>query len=124
MTDANPSHTARDTQREDVGFRILRALDARSGLSQRRLAGEIGISLGATNARLNALIQAGLVEIGKSEAAAAQFRFAYVLTGAGRAEKTRLAGRYLARRRHELAALRREIGALEAEIEAEADRSG
>lgn len=117
MADPDPPRKLRrDARREDVRFRILRALEANPGLSQRGLAREIGLSLGGVNGFLNALIETGLVKIRNSEAAPGGFRFAYALTAEGRAAKTRLAGRFLERRRAELHALRREIDALETDL--------
>jgi len=120
MAKQHPSRTDRQRAlREDVRFRLLRALDADPDLSQRGLARETGVSLGAVNALLNGLIEAGWVKIGSAEAAPARFRIAYLPTEAGRAEAQRLAGRYLARRQAERAALSAEIATLEAD-----DRSG
>ena len=114
----------RRAHREDVRFRLLRALDADSDLSQRDLARETGVSLGAVNALLNGLIETGWVKIGSAAATSARFRIAYVLTAAGRAEARRLAGRYLARRRAERAALSAEIAALEADDGPGTERRG
>jgi len=103
-------------QREDARFRLLRALGGNPGFSQRGLAREIGVSLGAVNALLNAMIEAGLVKIRNSETAPGRFRFAYALTAEGRGATARLAGQFLARRRAELTALQREIDALSADL--------
>ena len=117
MADVDPPRDRRpDTVREDARFRLLRALDGDPALSQRRLAQEIGVSLGAVNGLLNTLIETGMVKIRNSAAAPGRFGFAYVLTGKGKAAKARLAGPFLARRRAEREALRREIEGLEAEL--------
>ena len=117
MADADPTQkTRQDALREDVRFRLLRALAANPGLSQRGLAEDVGVSLGAVNGLLNGLIETGLVQIRNAEAAPGRFRFAYVLTRKGKAAKARLAGGFLDRRRAEVQALTGEIAALEAEL--------
>ena len=117
MADATPPHeTRQDALREDVRFRLLWALEADPGLSQRDLAQRVGVSLGAVNGLVNGLIETGLVQIRNAEQEPGRFRFAYVLTRKGKAAKTRQAGRFLERRRAELQALGREIEALEAEL--------
>ena len=105
----------RDALRADLRFRLLRTLDTTPNLSQRGLAEAIGVSLGAANAVLNAMIEAGLVQIAGTTAARSQFRISYAPSDAGRAEARRLRAPYLARRRAERAALDAEIAALEAE---------
>lgn len=117
MSDASPRPRKRpDVRREDARFRLLRALEADPGLSQRALARGIGLSLGAANALLNAAIDAGLVQVVNGAPTPARFRPTYHLTPGGHAAKAQLAPRFLARRRGELVALSREIAALETEI--------
>lgn len=108
--------------REDTRFRLLHVLDRNPEVSQRALAKDVGVSLGSVNARLNALIEIGLVKIGNSQTGTSRFGFAYRLTGSGKAEKMRLAARYLGRRRAQMAALLGEIEALEAEFAPQSDR--
>ncbi len=116
MTEPHPPPEDRKAAaREDVRFRCLRALANDPDLSQRGLARAAGVSLGAANALLNGLIEAGLVKIGDTGITPAWFRISYVLTRAGRAEQRSLATRYLARRRTERAALDAEIAALQVE---------
>lgn len=111
-TPHHPQGDRRTDLVEDARFRMLHTLGGSPDLSQRKLASETGMSLGAVNALLNRLIEAGLVEIASGEAGSARFRITYVLSDAGRAEAKRLAGRYLARRQAERAALGAEIAAL------------
>ncbi|MEX0827574.1 MAG: MarR family EPS-associated transcriptional regulator, partial [Haliea sp.] len=48
---------------DKVRYQLLSLLEENSELSQRELAGRIGISLGKTNFCLNALIDTGLIEM-------------------------------------------------------------
>ena len=80
----------------------------------------VGISLGAVNYCLKALIDRGLVKAGNFSRSSNKFAYAYALTPAGIAEKTILTGRFLSRKVAEYQALRFEIEALSKEL-SEAD---
>lgn len=107
----------RDNRQEDMRFRILRLLQDDPELSQRELAAAVGVSIGGVHYVLNALIDERLVETGDFTASRDKRRYAYVLTPDGMAERSRLARRFLARKRAELEALREEIETLAAEVE-------
>ena len=72
---------------------LLNAVHENSGVSQRRLASELGIALGLTNAYLKRCVRKGLVKMSQVPAN----RYAYFLTPQGFAEKSRLTARYLRR---------------------------
>ncbi len=76
----------------------------------------MGISLGAVNYCLRALIERGLVKANNFSRNANKLGYVYVLTPAGIAEKTLLTGRFLKRKVEEFEALRLEIEALNHEI--------
>lgn len=108
---------------EEARFKILRLLHDNPKLSQRDLGQLVGISLGAVNYCLRALIDRGLVKAGGFSRNPNKLAYAYVLTPAGIAEKTLLTGRFLKRKIEEYAALKAEIEALslEASISAHDD---
>lgn len=107
---------ARAELQEDTRFRILRLLDENPEMSQRDLASEVGVSVGAVHYCLNALVEKGMVKLGNFTAAPDKRRYAYMLTPRGMSEKMRLTGRFLARKRAEYEALKAEIEALEDEV--------
>ena len=72
----------------------------------------MGISLGAVNYSLRALIERGLVKAGNFSRNPNKLGYAYALTPAGIAEKTLLTGRFLKRKVGEYEALKLEIDAL------------
>jgi EPS-associated MarR family transcriptional regulator len=80
------------------------------------LGERVGISLGAVNYCLRALIERGLVKANNFSRNANKLGYVYVLTPAGIAEKTLLTGRFLKRKVEEFEALRLEIEALNHEI--------
>lgn len=102
---------------EDVRFRVLRLLEDSPELSQRQLAAELGVSVGAVNFCLRALVEKGQVKIRNFRASDNKLRYAYILTPQGIAEKTRLTGAFLKRKMAEYEALKAEIAAVEAELQ-------
>lgn len=70
---------------------ILDAIDGGHSVSQRSLAGRLGIALGLTNLLMRRLIRKGWVRVRRIP----PNRLRYFLTPAGIAEKSRLSGLYL-----------------------------
>jgi EPS-associated MarR family transcriptional regulator len=100
---------------EEARFKILRLLHENPELTQRELGERVGVSLGAVNYCLKALIERGLVKAGNFSKSSNKLGYAYVLTPAGIAEKTMLTGRFLARKMDEYELLREEIRRLSQE---------
>ena len=98
--------------REDARFRVLRLIEADGDLTQRQIAEALGLSLGAVNYCLKGLIDKGAIKAYNFRASNAKWRYAYVLTPKGIAERAMLTARYLQRRKYEYEALRCEIEAL------------
>jgi len=103
------------TIQEEARFRILRLLHENPELTQRELGERVGISLGAVNYCLRALIERGLIKVENFTRSRNKSVYAYSLTPAGIAEKTLLTGRFLRRKIIEYEALRAEIEALNQE---------
>ena len=83
--------------------------------TQRELAERVGISLGAVNYCLRALIERGLVKVINFSLNTNKLGYAYVLTPAGIVEKALLTGSFLKRKVEEYEALQAEIDALSRE---------
>ena len=94
---------------DDALFRLLRQLDLAPEASQRAIADALGISLGRLNANLHAVRKTGLIRVTEREGPDRRKRFTYALTLLGAAEKARLAGPFLARKRAEYDALHAEL---------------
>ena len=101
--------------KEEAPFKILRLLHENPEITQRELGERVGISLGAVNYCLRALIERGLVKARNFSRNPNKLRYAYVLTPAGIAEKALLTGRFLKRKVEEYEALRLEIEVLSRE---------
>ena len=70
---------------------VLNAVHEDSNITQRSMAGELGIALGLTNSYLKRCIKKGLIKVQQAPAN----RYAYYLTPQGFSEKSRLAREYL-----------------------------
>jgi len=96
---------------------VLRILADSPEFSQRQLAEELGVSVGALNYCLRALIDKGQVKAQNFRASNNKLRYSYILTPNGIAEKARLTHGFLKRKLAEYEALKAEIDAIERELE-------
>lgn len=94
----------------------MRIIDANPNVSQRDIAKSLGISLGAVNYCLSALVDVGYVKIRNFHASDSKLRYAYILTPKGIAEKATLTSAFLLRKLQEYEALKAEIQALRDEV--------
>ena len=104
---------------EDTRFRVLRALQDNPRLTQRELSERLGVSLGATNFVLRALMDKGAIKIRNFRGNTRKLSYAYILTPNGLAEKASLTARFLARKQKEYESLKAEIEAVSKELEQE-----
>lgn len=93
----------------------MRLIEANPTVSQRDMARSLGISLGAVNYGLKALIGVGFIKVKNFRASDNKLRYAYVLTPKGAAEKAALTAAFLQRKVREYEALKAEIEALQEE---------
>jgi EPS-associated MarR family transcriptional regulator len=105
---------------EDTRFRVLRALQENPRLTQRELSERLGVSLGATNFVLRALMDKGAIKIRNFRGNTRKLSYAYILTPHGLAEKAALTARFLARKQKEYESLKAEIEAVSKELEQDA----
>lgn len=101
---------------DDTRFRLLRLLQDEPNISQRNIAKRLGISLGAANYVLRALVEKGQVKVKNFRAADNKLRYAYVLTPSGIMERMTLTTSFLRRKMNEYEILKAEIEALQAEV--------
>ena len=97
---------------EDTEFRVLRMLEARPDATQRDLAENAGISVGALNYCLKALIAKGMVKMQNFSESRNKFGYVYVLTPDGLSHRATLTQAFLKRKLAEYAALQLEIESL------------
>jgi len=103
---------------DEYRYRILKLLEADPHASQRRIAGELGISLGRVNFCLQALIEKGLVKVNNFRNSANKRAYLYLLTPRGIEEKATVTARFLRRKLDEYEVLTRELEELQREASA------
>ncbi len=101
----------------EIHFQVLRAIAQNPDLTQRELAGVLGISLGKANYCLKALIVKGLVKIESFAKSPNKLGYAYLLTPQGVSQKAALTTSFLRHKLEEYEALRSEIEVLKLETE-------
>lgn len=100
---------------DEYRYRILKLLEADPQASQRRIADELGISLGRVNYCLQALIEKGLVKVNNFRNSANKRAYLYLLTPRGIEEKATVTARFLRRKLDEYETLKRELEELQRE---------
>jgi hypothetical protein len=83
--------TRREHFRDEIVLGVLDVIEKDAAVTQRSVAGELGIAVGLANAYLKRCIRKGLIKVGQVPAK----RYAYYLTPQGFAEKSRLTADYL-----------------------------
>jgi DNA-binding MarR family transcriptional regulator len=91
MAPANGKLDRDESEDANIVLGILQAIDSGERVTQRAVAGELGIALGLVNAYIKRCMRKGLVKMRSVPAR----RYAYYLTPKGFAEKSKLTASYL-----------------------------
>jgi EPS-associated MarR family transcriptional regulator len=102
---------------DETDFRVMRILQDNPDLTQRELAQKLAISVGGLNYCLNALIDKGFVKVSNFQQSKNKFKYVYLLTPQGFAEKLAMTSRFLKSKMDEYDALKGEIERLKAEVD-------
>ena len=102
---------------EERHLKALRLLELDPEMTQRELAEALGVSVGAANYCLKALVEKGWVKLENFQKNPNKLGYLYLLTPAGMVAKTTLTASFLKRKIIEYEALRVEIKALRSEME-------
>lgn len=97
------------SQKDELYLKIMRLFAEQPYLSQRELAGKLGISIGATHYCVKALLNKGYVKLENFANSKHKNKYAYVLTPSGLKEKIFLTRRYLEIKKEEYELLRAEL---------------
>jgi len=100
----------------EIHLKVLRAIEENPEITQRKLAQDLGVSLGKVNYCLKALIQKGWVKANNFKNSNNKAAYAYLLTPKGIERKTHITARYLRRKIDEYETLKIEIEQLKSEI--------
>ena len=102
---------------EQRQLNAMRLLETNPKMTQRELAEALGVSLGAANYCLKALVEKGWVKLENFQNNPNKLGYLYLLTPMGMAAKTALTARFLRRKLVEYEALKAEIEQLQSEVE-------
>jgi len=92
-----------------MDYRLFKIISENSEISQRKLALELGLSLGKTNYCLKAFIARGLVKVNNFRRSDNKMAYSYLLTPKGLEEKARVTLRFFNRVEEEYEMLREEV---------------
>ena len=107
---------------DETRYRILKLLEEDPTASQRRIADELGISLGRVNFCLKALVEKGLVKVNNFRNSANKRAYLYLLTPRGIEDKAVVTARFLKRKLDEYEVLKRELEDLQREAQRASER--
>ncbi len=108
---------------DETRYRILKLLEAEPHASQRRIADELGLSLGRVNFCIKALVEKGLIKVNNFRNSEHKRAYLYLLTPRGIEEKTVVTGRFLKRKLDEYESIKRELEELQREAAKAASQS-
>ena len=109
---------------EEIQFEVLRRLHQTPKVSQRTLSKDLGVGLGTINFCFQALVEKGLVKMQNFSQSKSKLRYAYLLTPAGVAAKSKLTVEFLGRKVAEYESLQAEINVLKLELDIEGCSAG
>ena len=101
---------------EERQLDALRLLATNPDITQRELAEALGVSLGAANYCLKALVEKGWVKLENFQKNPHKLGYLYLLTPMGIAAKTSLTATFLKRKLEEYETLKAEIQQLKSEV--------
>lgn len=93
----------------DEQFNILRKISKESNVSQRKMASDLGYSLGKVNYCLEALKEKGLIKMSNFKKSKSKSNYLYILTPKGIAEKTKITIRFMKQKMQEYDELHQEL---------------
>ena len=93
-------------------------------MTQRELSEALGVSLGATNYCLKALVEKGWLKLESFKRNPNKLGYLYLLTPTGIAAKTQLTTRFLRRKLVEYETLKSEIDSLQSDVDKSARQTG
>ncbi|HUP59831.1 MAG TPA: MarR family EPS-associated transcriptional regulator [Thermoanaerobaculia bacterium] len=104
---------------DDLRYQLLKMLEASPNLSQRELAGALGISVGKVNYCVKALVRKGWVKARNFKNSRNKLAYTYYLTPRGLDEKSQLAIEFLKIKLREVEGLRAEIAEMQRQARGE-----
>jgi EPS-associated MarR family transcriptional regulator len=101
---------------EETRYKILSFLHDNPDISQRQLAGEMGVSVGKVNYCLKALIDVGYVKFCNFATSKKKMGYMYVLTPTGVSEKVKVTIKFLEIKQRQYDQMKKDIAKLQKEV--------
>jgi len=105
-----------ESRNSDTEYRLLKFLEENPEITQRKLAEELGISLGKTHFLLNELVNKGWLKLENFKNSKNKKGYVYLLTWSGISAKTQLTFNFLKRKEKEFIKLKKEIEEIKIEF--------
>jgi len=102
---------------QEIRYKLLKLLASEPNLSQREMAGRMGISLGKTNYVLTELANKDIIKIKRFKSARDKIPYTYMLTPHGLEEKARITLKFLKRKLSEYEEIKQQIKNIAKEVE-------
>ena len=93
----------------EIRYRLFKLLENDPNLTQRQMAGKMGISLGKFNYCLNELVKKGFVKINRFKSSQNKAAYMYLLTPRGLEEKSKITVNFLKRKIQEFEKIKKQI---------------
>ena len=103
----------------ETHYRLLKLLETDPNLTQRQMAGEMGVSLGKFNYCLKELVKKGFVKVDRFTSSDNKAAYMYILTPRGIEEKSTITMSFLKRKIKEFEEIQQQIEELKQEISAD-----
>ena len=102
---------------QEIRYRLLKILSAKSNLTQREMARRMGISLGKVNYCLSELAKKGFLKVNRFKESGRKIQYMYLLTPKGMEEKARITLDFLRRKVREYEEIKKQIRELYYELQ-------
>ena len=109
------------TDEQETRYRLLNLLGDDPNLTQRQMAGEMGISLGKFNYCLKELVKKGFVKIDRFTSSQNKAAYMYLLTPHGIEEKSKITVNFFNHKMEEFENIKQQIEKLKKDIETAAN---
>ena len=107
----------------EIPYHLLKILESEPNLTQRQMAGEMGISLGKFNYCLKELVKKGFVKMERFTSSDNKAAYMYLLTPQGIEEKSIITMNFLKRKMQEFEEIKQQIDVLKQEVTNETNQS-
>ncbi len=101
---------------EETHYRLLNLIQDNPNISQRKLAEEMGVSVGKVNYCIKALMEVGHLKFNNFKRSKNRLGYVYLLTPRGIKEKAKVAVKFLAIKQQQYDEIKKEVDRLRIEI--------